>query len=143
MAYEKLNLQKGEVLKAEHLAHIETGIAENDAATSELKENIVDVQSDVSEHGETIEMLGKTVNELAESVDDAITNLPTEDTALELLGGENANRVMTEQMLDVIGYWLTDGLPTDEVGQEIVYRMNEQQRLLDELFTEMTEREGA
>lgn len=44
MAYEKLNLVKGDIFKAEHVAHMEEGIAQNDEKLVELSEEIGDLK---------------------------------------------------------------------------------------------------
>lgn len=46
MAYEKLNLVKGDVFKAEHVAHIEEGIAQNDEKLVELSEEIAELKGE-------------------------------------------------------------------------------------------------
>ena len=60
MAYEKLNLVKGDVFKAEHVAHIEEGIAQNDEKLVELSEEVADLKENGS-NGENIEKVGTVV----------------------------------------------------------------------------------
>lgn len=42
MAYQRLELEDGEVLTAEHIAHIEQGIVDNEKAISEMTGGVAD-----------------------------------------------------------------------------------------------------